>query len=153
MSEFKNKRSEVQQSNLTGNDELDMALAKLARLEDQIRLVSSERDQCLREQAILQKQLTQCIDVIRASDITIKSANTYLKNQLKQISYRFKDLEQENQELNLANDAWVKYAIKLEFDLLTADEKIKALEENYELAIKNIAQLVLMLIMPSSKDV
>lgn len=82
-------------------------------------------DRYLKEQLLLRESLQACIQTIQKTSKQINSAGNEFKNDYRQLLDRIAALEQENKVLEGSNDAWSHRSITLEFDVLSAQDKIK----------------------------
>jgi chromosome segregation ATPase len=132
---------EFQHCEVETNDDYDMALVKIASLEEELRKKNDALDKFLHDQLVLREYLDQCLKNIQHSYDLFITADASFNDQRQQMNERIDTLAQENQELKLANEAWIKRSIKQEFDAINAREEITKMEVSLALAINKIALL------------
>jgi|CXWL01.1.fsa_nt_gi chromosome segregation ATPase len=119
----------------------EQALAKIAKLESELQQKDSVLEINFKEQAILRERLQACIKTIHETTSQLINVESDLKNHYKHIHQQVDDLQQQIRDLELANDAWSKRSISLEFEVLSVRQQNNAVKADYDLAIHKIAQL------------
>lgn len=127
------------------DDIYNSALAKIEQLECDLQQKEKALTINLKEQMTLRDSLKACIKTIRRVTSQFNMVTSDLKNinhQYSQAHDHVEALVLENKRLMLSNAAWSSRSIKLEFDLLRADEEIKVIKADHDLAVAMIALLV-----------
>jgi chromosome segregation ATPase len=119
----------------------ELAMSKIVQLEEELQQRDKALEINLKEQVLLRERLAACINTIRETTGQLNFLESDLKDHYKQIIDRVDELEQENRDLNSSNDAWSSRSIKLEFEVLTAQEKIKTIKIAHDLAVNRISLL------------
>lgn len=101
------------------------AVKKIERLE-------GELNQSYEAQSIISDSAKHCAASLYAVQNQLLAVVTHLDRSNKHIS----ELMQENKNLKSSGDGWVKRAIKLEFDVLTAKDRLRKIENERNLAMK-----------------
>lgn len=119
----------------------DQALAEIAKLESELQQKDSVLEINFKEQAILRERLQACIKTIHETTSQLINVESDLKSHYKHIHQQVDDLQQQIRDLELANDAWSKRSISLEFEVLSVRQQNNTVKADYDLAIHKIAQL------------
>jgi len=132
---------EVRQQIFDLIEEYGRAQAKIGQLEGELQQKTTALNGYLQEQIALRERLTACVNMINDSKNKLNTADTALREQHRLLNECIIKLTQENGTLKLSNEAWIKRSIKLEFDMLMAQEEIKKIETSRDSAISDIALL------------
>ncbi len=106
------------------------AMKKIERLE-------SELNQSHEAQYIMSEGVKNCVTSLYTVQHQLQAVVVYLEYSNKHIF----ELTQENKVLKSAGDAWLKRSLKLEFDVLTAKDKLKKAEDERDSAVKMCERL------------
>lgn len=93
-------------------------------------------------QSIMNAGIQNCLTILCAIQNQLITVAAHLARSNQKIL----ELSQENQALQASTDEWFKRAVKLEFDILTAQDELKEVEHERDLAIKMIERLQVELI-------
>jgi len=115
----------------------EAAIKKIELLEDELNQKTLELDQRYETQHIMSERVKNCARSLDAAHNQLQAVAVRLEYSNKQIS----ELMQENKALKSSGDEWFKRAIKLEFDILTANDGIKKIQSERDSAIKMCERL------------
>jgi hypothetical protein len=91
-------------------------MTKIEQLESKMNQKINELNESLNAQYLLQEKLKSSLKTLREVENLLKVINTKLKHSNEYVIA----LEQENGKLKSSCDEWIKRAIKLEFEVLSA---------------------------------
>ena len=116
-------------------------LAKIERLEGELRQNGQALDRSLAEQAQLREQLEACILSVQGASKQLVGVDVDLKNKHKKLTCQIGGLVREIISLQCSNETWLNRSINLQFDVLTAKDVTRAAKAHNDLAASKIAQL------------
>jgi prefoldin subunit 5 len=110
----------------------EAAIKKIELLEDELNQKTLELNRSYHAQHRMSEDVKNCVISLYTVHNQLQAVAAHLECSNQQIS----ELTQENSALRLSGDEWFKRAIKLEFDVLTANDGLKRVENERDLAIK-----------------
>ena len=132
------------------NDSADYAAAikKIESLEGELSRKTYELNQSCKAQQKMSEGVRECV----ASLFTVKSHLHIVATHLDHSNNQILKLMKENAVLKSSGDEWFKRAIKLEFDVLSAQDGLKKIENERDMAVKTIERLQGQLISPNKEN-
>jgi chromosome segregation ATPase len=110
------------------------AIKKIEWLEGELNQKTDELNQICKVQHTMSIRAKNCAASLHAIQNQLQSVVGHLDRSNKQIAA----LTQENIALKSSGDEWFRRTIKLEFEVLTAKDELKKIEDERDLAIKTI---------------
>lgn len=136
--------------NLTKRHSNDYAAAikKIESLEGELSQKTYELDQSYKAQQEMSEGVRDCV----ASLFIVKSHLRIVATHLDYSNNQTLKLMKENAALKSSGDEWLRRAIKLEFDVLSAQDGLRKVENERDMAVKAIEQLQGQLISPNKEN-
>lgn len=119
------------------NKQITEADAKYNAAMKKIEHLEGELNQSHKAQYIMSEGVKKCITSLYTVQHHLQAVVVYLEYSNKHIA----ELNQENKLLKSAGDAWLKRSLKLEFDVLTAKDELKKIENERDSAVKMCERL------------
>lgn len=110
----------------------DSAIKRIERLEGELNQKAHELNQIYKAQSLMNDSAKNCAASLYAAKNQLQAVAGYLDRSNKHIS----ELTKENIALKSSGDEWFRRTIKLEFEVLTAKDELKKIENERDLAIK-----------------
>ncbi len=138
--------------NLTNRHSNDKAYAaavkKIEALEGELSQKKHELDESCKAQQKMSEGVRTCV----FSLFTIKGHLQIVEAYLDESNNRILELIKENAALKSSGDGWFKRAIKLEFDVLSAQDRLKKIENERDMAVKTIERFQSLFISPNEEN-
>lgn len=119
------------------SEKYQAALKQIECLEGQLNQKILELSQSCKAQLIMSEGIKKCEVSLYIVQKQIQTVAAHLNQSNKYIL----ELIQKNSALKLSCDEWFRRAIKLEFDVLTARDKLAKIEQERDLAVKMCERL------------
>ena len=110
----------------------EAAIKKIELLEGELNQKTLELNQSYQAQHVMSEGVKNCVISLYAVHEQLQALAEHLDHSNQKIS----ELTQENRVLKSSGDEWFKRAIKLEFDILTANDGLKKIQNERDQAIK-----------------
>jgi chromosome segregation ATPase len=117
------------------------ALTKIAQLEEELLQKETVLSINIHEQVVLRERLRACIQTIQETTTQLVNVEHNIKDEYRHFHHQIEELRHEIRQLESSNDVWSNRSIKLEFEILTAQETLKSCKADLERATQRIAQL------------
>lgn len=123
---------DINQQAAGASEEHDAAIKKIERLEAELIQKTHELNESYKTQAAINENIKICTASLYTIRNQLQAAATHIDRSNKHIL----DLMQKNRVLKLSGNEWLKRAIKLEFEVLTAKDELKKIAIERDLSIK-----------------
>jgi uncharacterized protein YoxC len=129
-------------------EKYDAAIRKIEILENELNQKTHELNQSCRAQSIMSEGVKNCVTSLHTVQNQLQAVATHLDRSNKHIF----ELMQKNKILKSSGDEWFRRAIKLEFDVLKAEDGLKKIERERDSAIKTIELLQTRLMLTDNEN-
>lgn len=124
------------------------ASEKYAAAIKQIERLEAELSQSHKAQIIMIEDVQNCVASLYTIQSQLQAVAVYLEYSDKHIV----ELTEENRVLSSSADEWLRRAIKLEFEVLTAKDQLKKIENERDLTVKMYQRLQAQLMSADKKN-
>lgn len=124
------------------------AIKKIEWLEGELSQKTYELDQSCKAQQKMSEGVRDCI----ASLFSVQSQLQIVVTHLERSNHQILKLMKKNETLKSSGDQWFRRAIKLEFEVLTAQDGLKKIENERDMAVQTIERLRSQLVSPDKEN-